>query len=169
VDSNALSLVLKNLLFTFVVPATVAVYLPLWLAPEDFLEPLGTPSPWKWLAIAPLAAGLVIYTWCVWDFGSHGGTPAPVDAPKRLVVRGLYRYVRNPMYVGVLLLILGWVVWFRSSRLLLYAGLIAIAFHLFVTGYEEPTLRRRFGSEYQDYAARVNRWLPRLPPGRGPS
>lgn len=163
---RALTLLLKNLLFTFVVPATVAVYLPLWLAPETVLEPARMGPAWRWLALLPLAAGLSVYTWCVWDFASFGsGTPAPVDAPSRLVVRGLYRYVRNPMYVGVLLIILAWAGWFLSLRLLGYAALIAIIFHLFVTVYEEPALRRRFGSEYEGYTAKVRRWIPRIPPG----
>jgi protein-S-isoprenylcysteine O-methyltransferase Ste14 len=170
VTRRALPLLLKNLLFTFVVPATVAVYVPLWLAPEAPLGPARLGPAWRWLALAPLAAGLCVYTWCVWDFASFGsGTPAPVDAPKRLVVRGLYRYVRNPMYVGVLLVILGWAVWFASLDLLGYAVLVGIVFHLFVTSYEEPVLRHRFGADYERYAATVNRWLPRLrPPGAGP-
>lgn len=165
---RAFSLILRNLVFTLVVPATVAVYLPLWLAPDLLFEPARTGPAWRWLAVAPLLAGLAVYTWCVWDFARTGrGTPAPIDAPKHLVVRGLYRSVRNPMYVGVLLVILGWALWFGSRALLLYAVLVAIVFHLFVTLYEEPALRRSFGAEYEQYVAAVPRWLPRWPTREG--
>lgn len=161
---RALSLLLRNLLFTFVIPATVAVYVPLWLAPEGPLGPIHRGDAWRWLALLPLGLGLGIYTWCVWDFASFGsGTPAPIDAPKRLVIRGLYRVVRNPMYLGVLSVILGWAIWFGSARLVLYAGLVAVLFHLFVIGIEEPTLRRSFGPDYERYKATVNRWLPGKP------
>ncbi|RME45188.1 MAG: isoprenylcysteine carboxylmethyltransferase family protein [Deltaproteobacteria bacterium] len=152
-------LLLKNLLFTFVIPGTVAVYVPVRLARwlgrtlcEGALFPL---------AIVAFALGGGIYLWCLWDFATVGrGTPAPIDAPKRLVVRGLYRYTRNPMYVGVLLVIVGWAAWFATPWLLLYAAGVATLFHLFVVGYEEPHLRRVFGAEYEAYCARVSRWVP---------
>ena len=86
----------------------------------------------------------------------------PFDAPTRLVARGLYRYTRNPMYVGVLTVILGWVALFRATRLAMYAVVVFVCFHLFVVTYEEPYLRRKFGSEYEVYCARVGRWLPSL-------
>ena len=91
-------LFLKNVLFTVLVPGTVAVYLPLRMAKSS------TPTLWSMLSGLPaLATGVAMYAWCLWDFATFGrGTPAPMDAPKRLVVRGLYRYTRNPMYVGVL-------------------------------------------------------------------
>jgi protein-S-isoprenylcysteine O-methyltransferase Ste14 len=103
-------LLLKNLLFTLVVPGTIGVYVPLLLArgrpPASGLMFL--------LALAILALGGVIYAWCVWDFAVFGrGTPAPIDAPKKLVVRRLYRYTRNPIYVGVLTALVGWAVMFR--------------------------------------------------------
>jgi len=151
-----MALLLKNLLFTVLVPGTVGVYLPLRLAQ-------GAPAagPTLVLALVLLAAGGAIYTWCVWDFASFGrGTPAPIDAPKRLVVRGLYRYVRNPMYVGVLTVILGWAVLFQSAQVLLYAIGIGVCFHLFVVLYEERRLAHQFGAEYREYCASVGRWLP---------
>jgi protein-S-isoprenylcysteine O-methyltransferase Ste14 len=99
-----MALLLKNLLFTFLVPGTVAGLLP-WTIAGDATPTTGATLP---LAILFFALGLAIYAWCVWDFASFGrGTPAPIDAPKRLVVRGLYRYTRNPMYVGVLTVLLG--------------------------------------------------------------
>ena len=84
-----------------------------------------------------------------------------MDAPKRLVARGLYRFVRNPMYVGVLLAILGQALWFGSAATLWYAMVAALFFHLFVVFYEEPTLRRKFGESYTEYAKSVPRWMPK--------
>lgn len=152
-------LLLKNLLFTVVVPGTVAVYLPLYLARER------SPMPgWTFgAATALFAMGLAVYTWCIWDFASFGrGTPAPIDAPKKLVVRGLYRYTRNPMYVGVLTVIFGWATLFQFWKLAAYALVVGSCFQLFIVFHEEPYLRREFGSEYEDYRARVGRWLPRI-------
>src|SRR6266576_1221295 len=152
-------LALKNILFTLVVPGTVGVYLPLILArgrnaATDFL--LG-------LAVIFFVIGGSIYSWCVFDFASFGrGTPAPIDAPKKLVVRGLYRYTRNPMYVGVLTVILGWALLFRALELVLYALVVGACFQTFIVWYEEPHLRAIFASEYQRYCARVGRWLPRV-------
>ncbi len=153
-----LTLVLKNLLFTVVVPATVGVYIPL-LIMRGKSPASGVATPIAYLLIA---AGGLIYLLCVWDFLSYGrGTPAPIDAPKKLVIRGLYRFVRNPMYVGVITMILGWAVLFREPVLLLYGLAVLTCFHLFVTLYEEPHLRRVFGPDYDVYRARVARWLPR--------
>jgi len=154
-----MTLLLKNLLFTFVVPGTVAVYLPLAIVSAR------EPASGGWLAVglALLLVGAAIYGWCVYDFATFGrGTPAPIDAPSRLVVRGLYRYTRNPMYLGVLTVILGWVALYRSAALGAYAIAVAAAFSLFIVLYEEPHLRRAFGDEYEAYRARVPRWLPSL-------
>ena len=152
-------LFLKNLLFTLVVPGTVAVYLPLFIAQS---RPL-TSGPLFVIALALLAVGGTIYAWCVWDFATFGrGTPAPLDAPKKLVVRGLYRYTRNPMYVGVLTVILGWAVLFKAAALGLYGLIVGSCFHLFIVLYEERQLQQEFGGEYEDYCRRVSRWLPRL-------
>lgn len=152
-------LLVKNLLFTFVVPGTVAVYVPLWLA----VDPALRPTVWWVVAWPLLLAGAGIYAWCVWDFARFGrGTPAPIDAPTRLVVRGLYRYSRNPMYVGVLAVILGQAALLASTRVLLWGFAVGLCFQLFVVLYEEPHLARVFGAEYDDYRARVGRWLPRM-------
>jgi len=152
-----MSLLLKNLLFTVLVPGTVAIYVPLRMTSR---VPSAT-GPRFVLSMSALAVGAAIYTWCVWDFARFGrGTPAPIDAPRRLVVRGLYRYTRNPMYVAVLTVILAWVILFRSATLAIYGLGVATCFHLFVVLYEEPHLRREFGREYEQYIARVGRWLP---------
>lgn len=160
-----MSLLLKNLLFTFVVPGTAAVYVPLWMAGDR--SPVGGAG--RAFACIVLAIGAGIYAWCVWDFATVGrGTPAPIDAPKRLIVRGLYRFTRNPMYVGVLTAILGWAALFQAPVLIAYALGLGTLFHLFVVLYEEPHLEREFGAEYEAYQARVARWLPtpRLRGGR---
>ena len=152
-------LLLKNLLFTLVVPGTVAVYVPLLLARD---RPPASGLVFL-LALALLGMGGAMYAWCVWDFATFGrGTPAPIDAPKKLVVRGLYHYTRNPMYVGVLTILLGWTVLFNALGLLVYALCVALGFHLFVVFYEEPHLRKLFGSSYEEYRVQVDRWLPKI-------
>jgi len=159
-------LLLKNVLFTLIVPGTVAVWVPMLLT-RDRTPVTGPVWP---LAMAVLAVGALVYAWCVWDFATFGrGTPAPIDAPTRLVVRGLYRVTRNPMYVGVLSVIVGWALVFRSLVLMAYAMAVWCCFQSFIVFYEEPHLRRVFGAEYRAYCVRVGRWLPRLGGGSRPS
>lgn len=151
-----MKLLLKNLLFTVVVPGSVGVYLPLLLASGSG----AAGGWWRWSAVVCLLLGGAIYGWCVLDFASFGrGTPAPIDAPKRLVVHGLYRFSRNPMYVGVLTVILGHALLFRSPVVAGYLVVVALAFHLRVVRYEEPTLARQFGADFAAYRSRVPRWL----------
>ena len=112
------------------------------------------------VGVIPLALGIVCLLWCVVEFYRAGrGTLAPWEPPKELVVSGLYRYSRNPMYVGVLLILLGWSVGFQSSALAGYAVMIAIAFHLRVVLNEEPFLARTHGDAWRRYASTVPRWL----------
>lgn len=155
-----MQLCLKNLLFTVIFPGTVAAYVPLIIAHGMGI----TPSVSLLLiGILLLVTGATMYIWTVWDFASFGrGTPLPIDAPRKLVVRGLYRYTRNPMYIGVIMLILGWAGVFADGWLLVYALGVGIAVHLFVVGYEEPRLKKLFGQEYETYRAAVGRWLPRI-------
>ena len=101
--------------------------------------------------------------WSFWNFLAEGrGTPAPIDPPKELISVGFYRYVRNPMYVGVILILIGHFLWFGFWWLLIYTALAFLIVHLFVTRYEEPTLKRKFGAAYEDYLKNVPRWIPRL-------
>jgi protein-S-isoprenylcysteine O-methyltransferase Ste14 len=152
-------LFLKNVLFTLFVPGTVAVYIPYRITEQRVFAS----GPMLLVAVALFAVGAAIYLWCVWDFAAFGrGTPAPIDAPIRLVVRGLYRYTRNPMYVGVLAVIVGWAALFQAASVLVYAIGVAACFHLFVVLYEERRLAQLFGAEYAEYRVRVNRWLPRV-------
>jgi protein-S-isoprenylcysteine O-methyltransferase Ste14 len=151
-------LLVKNLIFTGMAPGTVAGIIP-WLLVGDRVAGGGAP---RFLALLLYALGLAIYSWCVWDFASFGrGTPAPIDAPRRLVVRGLYRWTRNPMYVGVLAIVLGWAALFEHATVVVYAFCVFVAFHCFVVFYEEPHLTQLFGSEYSAYRERTGRWLGR--------
>ncbi len=153
---------LRTLIFLVLVPGTVLFYIPIAIASStERLVPLG---PLRFLGLASLALGTAIVLWCARDFTVKGrGTPAPIDPPKELVVQGLYRYVRNPMYVGAVLILVGHFGWFRALDLLLYLAFVFLAFHLFVVFYEEPALTRKFGDGYRDYRASVPRWIPRPP------
>jgi protein-S-isoprenylcysteine O-methyltransferase Ste14 len=154
--------IVKTLVFVILVPGTVLVWVPYLLLAKEAPRP----ESWlNWLALAPSAVGAAILLKCAWDFAVVGlGTPAPIDAPKSLVVSGLYRFVRNPMYVGVALVLFSEAALFSSPRLLGYALLLGAGFFLFVLAYEEPTLRRKFGASYQTYCQAVPRWIPRLTP-----
>jgi len=106
-------------------------------------------------------AGGALALWCIVTFAWVGrGTPAPFDPPRKLVVQGPYRYVRNPMYLGAALALCGAALFYRSTLLFGYAGLFLLATHVFVVWYEERTLARLFGAEYEAYRAQVGRWLP---------
>lgn len=116
-------------------------------------------AAWLPFSVAVLGIGVFALLWCVRDFYVSGrGTLAPWDPPKRLVIVGLYRFVRNPMYVAVLTILLGWALLYQSWILLAYAAVVAAAFHLRVVLHEEPWLKRQFGTDWDDYAARVPRW-----------
>lgn len=136
--------------------------LPQWLGFRR--EPTGA-EQWRWLAAVPSVLGFAVALRCIWDFGWTGrGTPAPIAPPQRLVVGGFYRYVRNPMYVGFAVGWIGlWVVYGRASvGTIAGAAAAALAVHLFVVFYEEPTLRGKFGADYIDYCRNVRRWWPRI-------
>ena len=109
------------------------------------------------------AAGAAVALWCIFTFALIGkGTPAPFDPPRRLVVQGPYRFVRNPMYIGASLALAGAALFYDSLPLLGYTGLFLLATHVFVMTYEEPALRQTFGQEYKAYCRQVGRWWPSL-------
>lgn len=151
---------LRSLLFLIVAPGVVAGYIPLALLRWGSRIATGI---FAYIAFPLWGISGIILLWSFWNFLRQGrGTPAPLDPPKELVAVGFYRYVRNPMYVGVCAIILGHFLWFGYWNLLIYAIVVFIAFDLFVMFYEEPTLRRKFGAAYGDYCSRVPRWIPRI-------
>ncbi len=149
--------------------ATLIVALILFLLPAGGFSGSGT-TPAGSLSLPQVAgvilgiAGVALALWCVAIFAWLGkGTPLPFDPPRRLVVRGPYRAVRNPMAIGVGTTLAGAALFYRSTALFAFTVLFFVVIHLFVVLYEEPTLRRQFGSEYEDYTRRVRRWWPRRP------
>jgi protein-S-isoprenylcysteine O-methyltransferase Ste14 len=118
-------------------------------------------GPWQIAGLLVGLAGAAIALWCILTFVFVGrGTPAPFDPPRRLVVRGPYRVVRNPMYIGAGIAVAGAALFYQSVVLLGYVGFFWLAMHIFVVAYEEPTLRRMFGPEYSAYCQNVGRWWP---------
>jgi protein-S-isoprenylcysteine O-methyltransferase Ste14 len=153
------SLPIRAVLMVVVVPGTVAGYVPLYLLRLRGELTMPTVSLESASAALVLLAGVLVLLRCVWDFFVAGhGTLAPFDPPRRLVVRGLYRYTRNPMYNGVLGTLLGEAWLFDSIAVLQYTGAVALMFHLFVMLYEEPALEAKFGESYRAYEAAVPRW-----------
>jgi protein-S-isoprenylcysteine O-methyltransferase Ste14 len=159
---TAVSLAVRSLLWTVLLPGVFAGYLP-WRFFGLARVHLDLQNPLHLLGVLWIALGAVLLGTCIWEFASSGrGTLAPVDPPRELVVRGLYGYVRNPMYLSVTLIVFGEVILTRSRPLLVYWAIWFIAVNLFVIGYEEPTLRRRFGAAYERYTREVGRWVPRF-------
>lgn len=158
---QAVGPLLKTLLFTILVPGTVAVAIPYRLlggfhAPENGLLTV--------FGLIVLVAGAAIYFRCAWEFAVRGlGTPAPIAPTKFLVTGGLHRYMRNPMYLGVALIIWGEAAVFHNLHVAEYAVLMLLIAHIFVLLYEEPTLREQFGESYEEYRRTVPRWIPRVP------
>jgi len=152
---------LKTVLWTAFVPGTLTVLLP-YLLLSSKREPFTLDlSVFRFAGLIPMVLGALFYLWCAWDFTFSGkGTPAPFDPPKEIVVRGLYRHVRNPMYVAVLLILIGEAILVQSALLLILSGLLFSVFHVWVILYEEPVLRRRFGTPYEDYCVNISRWIP---------
>ena len=152
----AVSAIVKTLIFTVVVPGTVAGYLP-WRFRQDAVARVTGAE--AWVAITVIAIGIAIYLHTAfWGFAlTGGGTPAPIAPTKILVVKGLHRYVRNPMYIGVALVIGGQAWLFHSLHIAIYMVSVLLVVHLFVIFYEEPTLHRQFGEEYDRYRASVPR------------
>jgi protein-S-isoprenylcysteine O-methyltransferase Ste14 len=162
----------KTAIFTVCVPGVVAIWIPYRLAGAgEIREILENASQMRlYSGILFFLIGTVAYLWCAWDFSVKGlGTPAPIDAPKRLVINGLYRYVRNPMYLSVEYLISAQCIVRSSHPVYYYLIFFAVSAHLFVLLYEEPYLRRLFGEQYEDYCRNVSRWIPRFKGYRPPT
>jgi protein-S-isoprenylcysteine O-methyltransferase Ste14 len=148
-------------------PGTVAGLIPWALTGWRLREPLTTWAPLRVVGIVLIAAGTAVLVHAFTRFVVQGlGTPAPVAPTRHLVVTGLYRYLRNPMYVAVVAAIVGQALLLWQPVLLPYAAVIAVAFIVFVLGYEQPTLQRQFGASYEAYRRAVPAWWPRLRPWR---
>jgi len=161
-DSRTVAAV-GSIAFFVLAPGVVAGVVPWWLTGWRMREPLPFWAPLRVLGAALIVAGTVVLVYAFVQFVTEGvGTPAPVAPTERLVVSGLYRYVRNPMYLAVIATIVGQGLLLGRMVLLLYAFAVGLAFSVFVSGYEEPTLRRRYGAEYEAYRRAVPRWWPRL-------
>jgi len=153
--------ILNTLLFTVLVPGTVAGWLPYRLHGDS---PATSSLVLRMIGMLLIAIGTAIYLHTAfWGFALRGrGTPAPIAPTRKLVVEGLHRYVRNPMYIGVATIVLGQAVLFQSWHVLEYLVIVLAIVQFFVVFYEERTLARQFGQEYEDYKRRVPRWIPRF-------
>lgn len=153
-------LAFKNILFSIFVPGVVAILIPHILTGWKLFHEVLAAGGWALTGWPVLVAGGLLYCHCVWNFAFWGrGTPLPIDAPQRLVIKGAYRFTRNPMYVSVLMVISGFSILSMNLIIGLYAIVVFILFHSMVVFYEEPTLRKIFGSEYESYSREVPRWL----------
>src|SRR2546430_847623 len=142
-------LFLRSVFFTILQPGTVAVLIPYWLISSRSDGVLPSHQPLRYLGLPLIVIGAATLLWCIWDFFASGrGTISPIDPPKHLVVRGLYRYVRNPMYVAVVTMLLGEAVFFMSQAVLIAAAIFFLLANLFLVLYQERTLRRNFGDSY---------------------
>jgi protein-S-isoprenylcysteine O-methyltransferase Ste14 len=159
--------VLGTAAFLILAPGTVAGLIPWWISHWRLCPPFLGFAPFRAIGVVLIAVGIAIVLEAFGRFALQGiGTPAPVFPTKHLVVKGSYRYVRNPMYVAVTSMILGQALLLGNLHLLEYAVFPWLIAYLFVLIYEEPTLRRSFGAEYETYCAHVPRWIPRLSPWR---
>lgn len=156
-----LSLFFRNLFFTILQPGLVAGLFPYWIlgdkASKIFNQPL---QLYQYLGGLLFLIGLLIMFDCITRFAVDGrGTLSPADPTKKLVIKGLYRFSRNPMYIGVMMILIGEVIFFQSYNLCIYTLFIFLAFSLFIRLVEEPRLRKDFGIEYYQYCKKVPRWI----------
>ena len=160
---NRPAAIFGSAIFLVIAPGSIAVLFPYWIDRWQMRAPLLGLSALRALGVLLICAGLPLLLDSFARFAIQGfGTPAPIAPPRHLVVTGLYRYVRNPMYVAVASLVFGQGLFFGNLRVLQYGLAVAVGFHLFVLLYEEPTLRSKFGNEYDVYCKNVRRWWPRI-------
>ena len=160
--------ILGSAVFFVIAPGVVAGFIPWWITRWELHPPFLGLSLIRGIGVVLIVAGVAGLIESFARFALQGvGTPAPVAPTRHLVVTGLYRHVRNPMYVAVVSIILGQAILLGDWRLIAYAALIWVTTHMFVVSYEEPTLHRTFGAEYEAFRANVPRWIPRPTPWRG--
>jgi protein-S-isoprenylcysteine O-methyltransferase Ste14 len=167
-EANRLSAIVGSLVFFLIAPGTVAGFVP-WMISHWHMQVSLLHFPaFRVIGTALIAGGGSVLLDSFARFALQGlGTPAPILPTKHLVVSGLYRHVRNPMYLGVVGVILGQGLLLGNVRVLAYGAIVWSCFQLFVLGYEEPKLRRNFGPRYELFCASVPRWFPRRSPWRG--
>src|SRR4051795_2381110 len=159
--------VLGSALFFAVAPCVLAGLIPWSITHWEFRRPFFDLQATRVVGILLIVAGLPGLVDSFARFALQGlGTPAPIAPTQNLVVTGLYRYVRNPIYVALVAVILGQAILFGDLRLMTYGALMWLTFHAFVLTYEEPVLAQEFGAQYEDFRANVPRWIPRLSPWR---
>jgi protein-S-isoprenylcysteine O-methyltransferase Ste14 len=157
-----MSLFVRAAIFFLIAPGLVLGGIPYWILSRR--PPALVPPAQKLAGLLLIAVGLACLLWCFRDFVVRGrGTPAPYDPPKKLVTMGLYRFVRNPMYIALVTVLAGEALFFGARSLGIYAAFAWLAFHLRVLLFEEPRLRELFGAEYEAYRTAVPRWIPRFP------
>lgn len=162
---NRPTAMLGSLLFLAVVPGIVVIYFPYIFCYWRLAPPFFGFAGCRVLGALLFTAGILVLLDCYVQFVLHGiGTPAPVAPPRHLVVSGVYRHVRNPMYVAIVAAVLGEGLFFGNAQVLRYGLYLWVGFFTFVLGYEEPALRRKFGRQYMDFCTHVPRWIPRLRP-----
>lgn len=156
--------VVRTVLYLAIIVGLLSIFLPAAVLERSGVAQASPPGIVQFAGAALALAGAGLALWCAFTFAVIGrGTPLPFDPPRRLVVAGPYRWVRNPMAIGVGSAVVGVALFYESLPVLLFTGLFMLAIHAFVVLYEEPTLRRMFGAEYEAYLARVDRWLPHRP------
>ena len=164
---SKITAVLGSALFFVVAPAMLAGVIPWLITHWEFRPPFLAAEATRLAGVALIIAGVPGVLDSFARFALQGlGTPAPIAPPQKLVVTGLYRYVRNPIYIAVVAVIFGQALLFGDWRLLWYGALLWLFFHVFVVMYEEPTLKQTFGTEYESFRTNVPRWIPRLTPWR---
>lgn len=163
-----LSAVLGSAIFFVIAPLLLAGVVPWWITHWEFRPAFLGFEPTRAIGPILIIAGVPGVIDSFVRFALEGlGTPAPIAPTQKLVITGLYRYVRNPIYVGVVAVIFGQALLLGDLRLLWYAALLWLFFHFFVLVYEEPTLKQTFAAEFEDFRANVPRWIPRLTPWQG--
>jgi protein-S-isoprenylcysteine O-methyltransferase Ste14 len=153
----------KTIIGSTIVIGIACVLIPYFILQGGEISATELNSVFQYVAIPVGILGLLMVTWVAASFVRTGkGTPIPIEPPKHLVIQGLFRYLRNPMYAGALLILLADLLYFPSLWLLIYTAVLWTILHIFVVFIEEPQLKRRFGAEYEQYIESVPRWIPHL-------